>query len=186
MAAGKSGGGPYVLACAAAMTNRISTCGLLSSAGEINARDSLAGVKQPNHLLFAWSRRSPLARRFFVAVTGAAARRERSPLVKGLPRELATRVRAETIEGFRGNREGQLRELELLVRPWGLDLTRIVSPVLLWQGRNDPNLADDAGQRLAEALRDCRAVYPEGNDADHFWFERHATDVLSARLEARR
>ena len=98
VAAGKSAGGPYVLACAAALRSRVSACGLLSPSGEINTRDSLVGVKQPNRLLFAWSRRSSLGRRFFVAVTGAALRRQRSPLVKGLPQELATRVRSEAME----------------------------------------------------------------------------------------
>jgi pimeloyl-ACP methyl ester carboxylesterase len=186
VAAGKSAGAPYVLACAAALRSRVSACGLLSPSGEINTRDSLVGVKQPNRLLFAWSRRSSLGRRFFVAVTGAALRSQRSPLVKGLPQELATRVRSEAMEGYRGGRESQLRELELLVRPWGFDLTQVESPVLLWQVRKDANLADDAGRRIAEALPDCRPVYPDADDADHFWTERHAKEVLSRLLDARR
>jgi pimeloyl-ACP methyl ester carboxylesterase len=184
MLAGKSAGGPYALACCAALGSRISVCGLIAPAAELNRPGSLEGVRQPNRMLFALARRSSLGCRAFVTLTGIALRRDPSPLFRGLPRPLAEKVRAEASEGYR-DPHGQLLELELIVQPWGIDLRSIHVPVLLWQGRNDGNIGDRVGLQLAEALPNCRAEFPQGDGDDHYWAERHPDRVLTALLATR-
>jgi pimeloyl-ACP methyl ester carboxylesterase len=184
MLAGKSAGGAYALACCIALGSRVSVCGLIAPAAELDRPGSLRGVRQPNRALFAFARRFSFGRRAFVALTGAALRRDPTPLAKGLPGPLAEMARAEALEGYR-DRRGQLRELELIVEPWGIKLGSIQVPVLLWQGRNDGNVGDAVGHELSERLPHCRPVFPEGEGADHYWAERHPRQVLSALLDSR-
>jgi pimeloyl-ACP methyl ester carboxylesterase len=174
--AGKSAGGPYALACCAELPERVDDCGLLASAGELGHPASLRGVRQPNKFLWRLARRSALGRRLFVVLTEGAVRR--GSMATGMEPPLAENLRAEMIEGYRGGRAGQLTEVELLCRPWGVEANRIRARVVMWHGSED-DIASPAGARaLAASVPGCRTVWSEGSDADHFWTERHAEEVL--------
>ncbi len=57
--AGHSGGGPYVLACAAALPERVSAAALVAAAGPVDASAATLGMSQVNKLGFTFGRYAP-------------------------------------------------------------------------------------------------------------------------------
>jgi pimeloyl-ACP methyl ester carboxylesterase len=175
--AGKSAGGPYALACCAELPERVRICGLLSSACELGHPWSLEGVRRQNRVLWGLARRTRLGRTIFVRLTEAAVRR--GAVATGVDQTLAEALHMEMREGFRGGGgAGGVIEVELLCRPWGVDLGRIEVPVVMWHGVHD-DLASPVGAHvLASSIPSSTEVPVDGPDADHFWPERHAEEVL--------
>ena len=169
---GSSGGGPYALACAHELPNRVTKAGLISGVGPYDAPGATEGMRWQNRVGFHWSARfAPLAR----LIMGSIARQVRrssertvDAIGKALSAADAEIVRrpdvrealaAELAEAFRQGSRGAASDLVLLGRPWGFALEAIEPVVFLWQGELDTLVPRAMGRHLADRIPNCRATF---------------------------
>ena len=193
---GVSGGGPYAVAAAAAMPDRISLLALVAPIGEV--ADVQLRLSRFQRLLFRRLARRPWASRLFfgrlrlmVFRSPDTAYRWLMRRVRAADRELLARsgvrisLQAAMGEGLRPGVEGVAQDLRLCCSPWRLRFADIDVPAIIWQGSDDPVVPPEAAYALARALPNCRLdVIPA---AGHYWvFSRFALilDAVAAVLRA--
>lgn len=175
---GVSGGGPYALACAARIPERLSGVALISGLGPISSRDDLSGMIVTNRLMLRLALRCPLLSRSAVRVLVSLIRRNPEfyfrRMIAGIPaadrrvldisgyRDLLI---ASTAEALRQGGRGAAWELTLLARPWDFRLEEVPVPVQIWQGLADnivpPGMARDMAAALPESA--CHCLPGEGH-----------------------
>lgn len=148
---GRSGGGPHALACAALLGDRIRSAAVLVGLAPSNADlDWYAGMSRSNVEEYKSADDDPAALREIV--TGHVKRIREDPeslftflvpsLANGDKRvvnDVAMRrlLTASYTEAVRASPEGWIDDVVALRRPWGVDLSRVKAPVLLWHGADD-------------------------------------------------
>ena len=143
---GWSAGGPHALAVAAVLPERVSQVVLVGSmpypdrAGEL-ARDVRLSL-----------RAATLAPRFLARRLEAWGRRPTPPTGQADTDDAYARGRTES---FRAGGMWLVRELAVLGRPWGFDLSAVTAPATLWWGESDvvcpPSIGRDYAARLPRA-----------------------------------
>ncbi len=148
---GVSGGGPYALACAWRIPERISACGLVCPLGPIYRDDLMAEMAWPARLNLTLAQRAPgLAQVAFGGLTtGFLARWPRTvDHLRTLSAPAADRAEladAETrailsatiVDAMRAGARGARRDLLLYTKPWGIPMESIAAtaPALARRGR---------------------------------------------------
>ncbi|MEE8543544.1 MAG: alpha/beta hydrolase [Gammaproteobacteria bacterium] len=176
---GVSGGGPYALACAFKIPDRLRACGVVAGLGPIHEL-GLNGMMLVNRLQFTVARRAPwFLRPLFWAHLGRYRRRLRDPesfdrlvvqLSKGITkltgsRELAEAYVMETLEAFRQGTKGPAFDARLYVRPWGFRLEDIKLPtVYLWHGQRDVHVPITMARAVSESIPNCQARFFPAED----------------------
>lgn len=157
---GFSGGGPYALACALKIPNRLSACGLAAGAGPVS------GIRAALSRILPWIT-LPVLRHFF----RNSARAERAiahfeqywpgPDRECLNRDDVTRALAQSLAGaFRTGSIGTIREAMLLGGAWGFNISDIsFAQMYLWHGELDAQIPVSVGRAVAASLRHCSALY---------------------------
>ena len=189
--AGFSAGGPYALACAAALPGRVAACGLVSSPMPLDRPGSTEGMSTGNRLLFGLGRRVPPAAAGLVRLLARSTRTEPARLVRRMARGMPEADRSiladpavgpayasSWIEGFSRGAAGGIHELKLLTRPWPFSLEQVSVPTTVWHGSDDKNVPVRHAYHLAESLPDCRLQVVER--AGHLLFLQQAESILSA------
>jgi pimeloyl-ACP methyl ester carboxylesterase len=184
---GVGAGGPYGLACAYRLTERVARLGLVSAF----APPGVGGV--------------PLIHRFTPLMARYTERRaERSHTwirthpVKAyqkfhhsLPdcdvlvvRELGPRylkpsfMRDTYDELYRQGLEGPIQDELLLTRPWGFEPGAVQVPTLLWHGEADTKAPPRMGRLLAKMIEGCRAHFLPNEG--HLIYLKHWQEILVA------
>ena len=176
---GASGGGPYALACAFRIPDRLTACGVIAGLGPIH-EFGIDGMMPVNRLQFTVARRAPwLLRPLFWAYLGRHRRRIQDQqsfdrLVERLTKrmskfvasgELAEAYVIETLEAFRQGSRGPAFDAALYVRAWGFRLEEIELPaVYLWHGERDVHVPIGMARAVAESIPDCHARFFSGED----------------------
>ncbi len=189
---GHSGGGPYVLACAAYIPQRLTAAGVISGLGPVGAPHSLDGIILQNRLGFTLGRRLPWPL-FRLAISFIFRRAKDHPgefvhpdrrnpanpdnKMLAMPGGLQVCLDS-TREAFRSGMTGHAWEGFLLTRPWGFELEKIRLPVQLWHGEQDPDAPVGMGRAVARALPDCRARFLEGES--HLLIFKYWEEILTA------
>ena len=175
---GVSGGGPYALACAARIPERLSRVGLVGALGPLARKPLTHDMVTLNRLALALAARSPFLARLAVRL---GARWLRRHLERHLAHMMATappadrRVLADpgyralvtesTAEALRQGGGGAAWELTLLAQPWDFKLQEVPVPVRIWQGLADNIVPPATAQHLAAALpsSECHYLPDEGH-----------------------
>ncbi|MGA8691586.1 MAG: alpha/beta hydrolase [Methyloceanibacter sp.] len=193
---GVSGGGPYAVAAAAAMPDRVSLLVLVGPVGEM--AEGRVRMSRVHRLLFGVLARVPVATRIFfrslryvVSSAPDTAHRWLLRRVKASDRDILARpevkasLQAALGEGLRPGVEGAVQDLRLYCAPWRLRLTEIDVAAVVWQGSDDTIVPPAAAYGLARTLPNCRLdVIPA---AGHYWvFGRFGLilDAVAAALRA--
>lgn len=134
---GGSGGGPYVLICAARMPERLAEVGVVSGLGPLNAPGATDGLALVSRFGFITAP-LPFVLWPFLWVVIQAIRI--APGHDGIQ------------EGVRQGPKGPLHEHRLQVRPWGFDLSEISVHVHLWHGEQDRATPISMAEHVAEQL----------------------------------
>jgi pimeloyl-ACP methyl ester carboxylesterase len=190
---GMSAGGPYALACAHALRDRVTACSLVSA------------VPTP----FIALRAGPALRRFIwgVALTFPSYLRKRlknfrpDDMTEAMVRARMVRIGqwlggedlrlmqdpvkldllARTmLETGRQDGQGNRSEIERLARPWGFDIRKIAVPVFLFHGDQDQIMHVGPARRMARVLKNCAATFYAGEG--HFSVLVNKADELMLAL----
>lgn len=185
---GVSGGGPYALACAWKIPDRLYSAGLLGSVGP-NEPEAVAGVIKSLRVL--WK----VAKPFFWLVKlqmrfmGMVAKRHPEKLLKQLrnlelseqDKEIFDRPEIQNIfihdlpEAYRQNGIGSAYDATVPGN-WPIPLNEIKIRVNLWSMGED-QLVGNMGRYLANKIPDCKARFIP--DRGHLWVMENMSKVLS-------
>ncbi|GAB4585088.1 alpha/beta hydrolase [Nocardia sp. IFM 10818] len=189
---GASGGGPYAMACAHRIPDRVSSAVLVSSPAPFDDRTSDAnhdGIKRAGGLMIL--RRCPFLARPVSARMAAVTRNPRG-LMALIARmsptdrariadddELLGRIADNIHMAFAQGSRGVAADLQaLFARPWGFDPADITVPVHIWHGEDDANVPVADARRLADALPNHRLEIIPGTG--HLLFVDHAAAILDS------
>ncbi len=187
---GWSFGGPYALACAARIPERLTAVGLISSAGPYDRPAATAGMDRGNKVALAIARRMPWAvnrqlmrmmgRTFTKDPEGTSRRRfasmpacDRQALDD---RQATDMLLTSMVESFRAGSDGSAWELKLMTRPWGFRLQDIAIPVALWHGDSDINSPIATGSYLSHTIPAASLTVLPGEG--HFLILRHWGEII--------
>lgn len=191
---GLSNGGPYALACAARMPDRVTACGLISSVSP--AEVVMKVGPRWTRLIWWFARRYPKAFRLYLAravpdktqtveametrirrMTSWMSKSDRVVLQNPAVRSCLARSFAEHArQGGAGGRY----EAEVGMRPWGFSLdTPWRARMFLWHGERDRIMAVAQARAVSQLITNCVSTfYP---DEGHFSLVvNHAREILTA------
>ncbi len=176
---GASAGGAYALACAYRIPERVSSCGLISTASppdmvmRSGPREIRYGYWVANHL--------PLLFRLMLRATIHDADSTISYVRKqfGL-QELSGRFADSIRESFRNGPDGDRADAFRVVRPWGFGPGDIAHErVFLWHGGSDTVMSAGSARLLARALPHCTAEFYPG-EGHISVMVNHAKEILGS------
>jgi pimeloyl-ACP methyl ester carboxylesterase len=189
---GWSGGGPYVLACAYAIPERLTGAVVLSGCGPLETRAARRVSSDLDRRMLALSTRLPLLARLLLKPAVVAARRTPRLAVKSIevdlsPSDLETFRRLNPdpkpameffLEAFRSGTAGVIDDYRVLASPWGFAPEQIEMPVHFWHGDEDRMVAIDAARAVADRMPAARFNLVAG--AGHLLLMDHLDDVFAA------
>lgn len=189
---GISGGGPYAVACAAALPDRVTVAGIVCGLGRLDTGEDAAGMSPFGRFSFALARHAPVASRIFNCALAPALRSSPTLILRLLASRLPppdAKVLADPAvlslfadafrEGLRQGGRGVAHDLALYVHPWDFAVDAIRVPCLLWHGEQDTTVPVAMGKRLAAEIPGCRARFYA--DEGHFSLPvRRLDEILSA------
>jgi pimeloyl-ACP methyl ester carboxylesterase len=162
---GYSCGGPYALAAAAELPERVERVGLVSSVATSEMPGYRKGVSPTDKLMTLLGRRAPWLAGTLMGAAIKQARNKPEKFGEQLNKELrAPPDRAILDQGWRStvidvfletNRAGPAGSIEdfaVWARPSGIDFGKIKAPVRLWHGDADESISIDHSRWLASKI----------------------------------
>jgi pimeloyl-ACP methyl ester carboxylesterase len=187
--AGVSAGGPYALAIAHALGERVRRVALCSSLSPLCAPAQTPGLSPRIRLGLAALARAPkpcaavgdaalpLIRRhpelLTRVVAAHAARDERAALE--MPRERRA-VSDSFLDAAAGGVGGMIDDYLAYARRWGFAVNEVERPVDLWHGAQDPLVPIEHALQLAITLPRCRMFFDPAEG--HHFFRRRLEEIL--------
>jgi pimeloyl-ACP methyl ester carboxylesterase len=189
--AGHSGGGPYAMACAYALPERVTHAATLSGAGPSGTPGGTRGMKPLDKFGFLAGRLIPWP--LWWRIVQKVYSRKLNPISAASKHPDAHRPPADDVlmdllevretcvvsenEAFRPGLLGFAWDARLLTRPWGFQLEAIRTPVSLWHGTSDNMTPLPMARWIASRLPDCRTTFCEGEA--HLLIFSHWQEILS-------
>ena len=162
---GESGGGPYALAAAAAMPDRVRRCATVFGVGPHDAPDLdvFAGLSSEDVEEWRAVRTGewldgPYYQEMVAWVETVSER-------TGIPELHREMVATSLREGLRPGPLGLYDDLFATASPWGMDLAAVSAPTKVMIARDDVNVPPAHGRWLAAHLPNAEEVWVDG---DHF------------------
>ena len=193
-----SGGGPYALALAWALPDRVERVALLSSPGSFDIPGAMDGMARAHRLTWRLARWSPrmlgrLLGRQAAALADDPVRFESAMIdslhgadrkaVEALDADGRRRfITAPLVEALAGGTRGAVEDLRALRAPWGFGVQSIEVPVHLWHGEADDATPRQMGGWLAAMIpgADARVLAGEGHTSTILRYADEAVEVLLA------
>ena len=186
-----SGGGPYALATAYALAQRVAAVAIVSGPAPLASaapadylrrfdRNAVRAAGRAPWVirlaLWHWGRDQRRdAERFFDASVAEMCAADQEILAAP---ELRDRMIANSSELYRQGGRGMYDEALVLARPWGFDLAHIRVPVHLWHGALDTTVPVAMGTHLGRAIPGARLTILA--DEGHHLLYRHWPQILGS------
>jgi pimeloyl-ACP methyl ester carboxylesterase len=192
-AVGVSAGGPYALALARQLGDRVDRVAVCSSLSPLCAPHRTPGMQPRIRIALTLLTRAP----GLCAALGDAV----LPLIRRHPRLLSRVIAAHSAPGERerlrcpdereaasssfldaaaGGVRGMIDDFITYSRPWGFSPAEVGVEVHLWHGAEDPLVPIDHALQLAMTLPRCRAFLDP--DEGHHFFRRRLATILAVLL----
>jgi pimeloyl-ACP methyl ester carboxylesterase len=185
---GISGGGPYALACARKIPERLTSATVIAGMGPLDSPDATKGMKAENVYLFDLARKSPwkLYPIFWMEkITWNE--KTLTKMLSNIP-EVDRKIVFDEPDFLKGMLDagkeayiqgvrGVVHEAILYAKPWGFALNEIQMKVHLWQGEADINVPPSMGYYQARALPNCAAHFIPGEGHYSLPF-RHLEEIF--------
>jgi pimeloyl-ACP methyl ester carboxylesterase len=193
---GESGGGPYALACAHELADRVECAAVVCGLGPVGLPGATAGIAIKERVGYAIAARAPLlAGRALVPFAAWARRRPRQFLHvtrwqlgeadrQVLRGPLGDLVAADFAEAFRQGGRGVAEELALLFRPWPFEPKAIRVPFVFFHGAQDRTVAVAVARYFTKSVPGARLRICERDG--HFSLLVHQVDQVFAELTRQR
>jgi len=192
---GVSGGGPYALAAAWGLPERVQVASVVCSAPPLAEREDTHHLNPVYRWLLRTQRRRPKVLRWLFHAVRPLARVHpplwvRPWMLRKLPaaeaETLADREIFETCfrnyrESWRGGADGLYGDGAIFAQPWGFPLHEIRVHVRLWHGVQDRNFACELAREMAAQLPNCEPRFVE-NEAHYSLAIRHRRSILADLL----
>ncbi len=181
---GLSGGGPYALACAHELPERVTSVGLLGSVCPVAGPDTAPGATavalavRLAHLLdplrtafgvalwLAMQPVTPLAHPLYALYAGRVPAGDRKVFADP---EMEAMLIDDLVVGSRRRFGAVVHDAALMGRPWGFDLRDIEAPVFWWHGEADNLVPLAHAGHVSALLRTCElSVRPEESHMSGF------------------
>lgn len=172
-ALGWSWGGPYALAMAHRIPERITALGLVSALGgwlagpgaskdlkrEFRTFGSWCRFIRPAVRLFLWQQRRTALRDPDAALAKEAAGSPPSDQeVYGQP-QMRSMLRASKLGAWAQGIDGMYAHSLAIALPWGFTLKEVATPAFIWQGDADPEILPAMAHRMAAELPYAQAEF---------------------------
>lgn len=186
--AGTSGGGPYVLACAFKIPQRLTRAAIISGVGPIDAPGAVQGMHRNRRVGVLVARYVPWLLRPLLWLVGNPRRDPEKYLDRssaGFPAadwayinqpSIRPLIVANYAEAVRPGLQGFAQDLLIFTRPWGFKLEDVEMEIHLWHGTEDVSTPLPMAEYVARALPNCRATYLPGEG--HLLFYKHWREIL--------
>lgn len=194
-AIGLSGGGPYLLACAYKIPERITSAIVVSGMGPIDDPDAIKSMLPSMRMGLSIAPKVPWG---FVrlALDPIAKLVSRNPLgakklvpssapetdKKAFARADIQEVdRQDLGEAYRNGAQGAFWEVVLLATSWGFRLDDIHKKIFLWHGEEDTTVPQQMGRYVARTLSNCESTfYPgEGHTLIYNYWREILTEAVA-------
>lgn len=192
---GYSGGGPYALACAARLRDRVAAVAVVSGSAPLDRPGVLNGSSVVDRLLIASSLHAmPVARLTAACMVGAARwfpglavrvgepamteleHHAMEPLLDRKPRDVV----ASFVESMRQGANGVAVDYRVTSAPWGFLPEEIESPTTFWHGIEDDIVPIHQAQGLASRIAGSRLF--EVPETSHLLLRVCAGEILADLL----
>jgi pimeloyl-ACP methyl ester carboxylesterase len=161
-----SGGGPYALACAWALSERLTgPVAVIAGMGPLDRPGATEGMSADDRRFLKLSRRAPWLGRALLGVAAAASKRKPQAARQSFEKNLSDADRAALasapaplqdmsffLEACRQGAGGPMLDYRALAEDWGFRLQEVTTPVHLWQGDADGLVPMHQAQDMAERL----------------------------------
>lgn len=189
---GGSGGGPYALACALAMPERLSAVGVLAGAPPwtagihdmpvVSRVGSFMAINTP--LLARATTATMVGLGRWIANSGPVAKRidawlaQQSPEAAADPEAARERLLRITLEGFAQGSQATVDEARLLTTDWGFRFEDIMyDTVKIWHGTQDARSPIRMIRHMAERMP--HSTLYEYDELDHFDIHKQLDEVVT-------
>ncbi len=192
---GLSGGGPYALAVAYRLSERVGGTAIVSGMGPVDDPWALDRTTWRQRFRLHLFRDVPGFVPLLVAVAGLGLKHLRDRhlvrFLRAIPEPGREVLEEEAFapfvfdplrEGYRQGSAGVGLDLKLMTRPWGFRIEDVRGPVVLWHGEEDFDVPVLLARAVARRLPCCDPHFIRG--AGHLWVLGHIEEVLekSAQL----
>lgn len=185
-------GGPYGMACAYAIPERLTRVGIVSGAAFFSRPELMAGVNQGTQTFLSLPRTNPFAASLFLWSMSAMARFAPGMITRSaasmLPEpdrpvvadpEIQKRFIGMLREAFRQGSRGVSRDALLSGMDYGFRLEEIRLPVLLWHGEADENIPLAMARYVSSSLPACQAAFYQ-NEGHLSLFKKNVAAIIQA------
>ena len=162
---GWSGGGPYALACAVAMPERVRSIALVSTPAPLAGSKERSYLRRFDKSAVHAAGRAPWVVRLAMWHWGRGQRRDAAGFFDKSVADmcaadqavlaepaLRSRMIANSTELYRQGGRGMYDEALVLARPWGFDLGQVQVPVHVWYGARDEVVPEGMVRHLAAEI----------------------------------
>jgi pimeloyl-ACP methyl ester carboxylesterase len=192
---GLSGGGPYTLACAAAMPDRVVAAGVLGGVAPVRGVDAISGgistlisavapvvqiAGAPLRLAASTLIRliRPVAEPALYAYASISPEADRQLLVRP---EFKAMFLDDLLNGSRKQLAAPFADVVVFARDWGFRLDEVKVPVRWWHGDADHIVSFDHGQHVVSRLPDAQLTHLPGES--HLAGLGRAEEILDSMVE---
>ena len=193
---GWSGGGPYVLACAWRLADRLTGAASAAGIGRMDGPGAAADLHSIDRLGYRLARYAPAAGRALFGAMFAACRRSPERALQGFRNDVSEPDQAVIdalpdeakamgwfIESGRQGGRGPTHDYRAL-HDWGFPLGDVTAPVELWQGDADVLVPMAHAEDLAAVVPGATLRRCPGEG--HLVMATHATELLTTAAGQRR
>lgn len=171
---GLSGGGPFVIACAYALSGRVTAAACMAGLAPLDRQDAFDGFRDSERGVYDVAMQSPTAAVDIVRAMEKQVREDplawretyRAPdTLDATDREELATYMLETVvlDSCRGGPQGIAYEWWLYCQPWGFPLADVRLPIDLWHSADDEMLPSQHPRYLIAHLPSARLrIWPNG------------------------
>lgn len=188
---GYSGGGPYAVACAVELGERMTSVAVCAGSGEVGTVATLDDFARTDRRMMAMSQRHPRLARVVLDVSAMAATWSPKLAMKSFlselsetDRDVAARMGSPTeamrlfTMAFQEGAHGVVADYRALAQSWGVDPAAAAVPVTVWHGSADTMVPLRHSQELAARMPGAVLTVWEGEG--HLATVTHIAEVLDS------
>lgn len=186
-----SGGSPYVAACALRIPDRLSGATIVSGFAPFEYPDSHIGMMKEQLVANKLVKRFPFLASIMMRMTRFMLMNSDKLLdkmIKNLPDvdknvfldpEKRSKLISSTLEAFHLGVAGPAFELNLVINPWGFNLSDIQFPINIWHGSEDTQVPISHGKLCAKQIKN--SVFHEvKNEGHHSLILSHFGQIIKS------